>query len=77
MAEKTTKHKQGQHPNSISNLSREGRPRKYNDNKKRRNITVTDEGWSGFEKLAKKYGVSKSDIVERIGRGEIKLQIPV
>lgn len=73
-----TQYTQGKHPNSLANLKKtEGRTPDYDSRKKRRNITVTDEGWSGFEKLAKKYGVSKSDIVERIGRGEIKLQIPV
>ena len=49
---------------------------KYGSNKKTRTVTVTDEGWQGFEQLAKQYGCSsKSELLEKLGRGLIKLQI--
>jgi hypothetical protein len=44
--------------------------------KKTRTVTVTDEGWLGFDRLAKQHGCSsKSELLEKLGRGLIKLQI--
>ena len=37
----------------------------------RRNITVTDVGWEGFEKIAKNQGLSsRSELFDQIGRGQ-------
>ena len=74
---KTEKHDgRGKHPNSLKNLSYSaGRPQQYNTNKKTRTVTITEEGWLGFDKLAKQYGCSsKSDFIEKLGRGLIKLE---
>ena len=74
---KKKKYQQGRHPNSLENLTyHEGRPKHYDSNKKTRTVTVTDEGWQGFDRLAKQYGcASKSELLEKLGRGLIKLQI--
>lgn len=74
---KTEKHDgRGKHPNSLENLTYNGgRPTQYDSNKKTRTVTVTEEGWIGFDKLAKQYGCSsKSELLEKLGRGIIKLQ---
>ena len=71
------KYEQGKHPNSLANLtSHEGRPQQYKSKKVRRNISVTPEGWEGIGELAEQYGCSnKSEFLEKLGRGIIKLQI--
>lgn len=75
--ENQKKKKKEIHPNSLANLtSHEGRPQQYESKKERRNVSVTPEGWEGFDRLAKQYGCSnKSDFIEKLGRGLIKLQI--
>ncbi|MGK7950279.1 MAG: hypothetical protein AB4368_16230 [Xenococcaceae cyanobacterium] len=67
----------GKHPNSLANLKKsDGRPRQYKSEKIRRNVSVTPEGWEGIGKLAEQYGCSsKSELLEKLGRGLIKLQI--
>jgi hypothetical protein len=49
-----------------------GRPRKYDkEGLLRRNITVTNVGWEGFEKIAKDQGLSsRSELFDQIGRGQ-------
>ncbi len=70
------KYEQGKHPNTLANLIHEGRPRKYDSKKKTRTVTVTDEGWHGFDQLVGEYGFSnKSDFIEKIGRGLVKIEI--
>ncbi|VEP16503.1 conserved hypothetical protein [Hyella patelloides LEGE 07179] len=68
---------QGKNPNSLANLSKtEGRPLQYSSKKERKNISVTPEGWEGIGKLAQEYGCSnKSEFLEKLGRGIIKLEI--
>jgi hypothetical protein len=67
-------YRQGKHPNSISNLIREGRPLLYEQQKKARSITLTDDSWNKLEILAKAYNcASKSEFIEKICRGEIQL----
>lgn len=70
---KTSEFGPGQHPNSQDNLMHEGRPLMYGESKKRRQILATDEGWEGFKALAKTLDISASELVERLGRGAIKL----
>ena len=75
---KATKYPQGRHPNSLANLDKtDGRPKQYKSKKERRNISVTPECWEGIGKLAEQYGCSnKSEFIEKIGRGIIKLELP-
>ena len=62
----------GEHPHSQENL--QPREPTYGESKKRRPVMVTDEGWEGFKVIAKRLGVSASELVERIGRGIVKLK---
>ena len=59
----------GNHPRSRKNL----RPRKptYGQNKVRKDVYVTPDGWNGLKEVAEKHEVSVSELVERIGRGMI------
>ena len=61
------------HPNSLANLQSGSNPA-YAHPKKRRHITVTDPGWQKAKAIAKEqFGLSFSELVEQIGRGNIKL----
>jgi hypothetical protein len=51
----------------------EGRPPRYGKTKTRINLTLTEEGIAGLERLAGALGLSRSELVERIGRGVIPL----
>jgi len=70
-------------PRSLANLTHEGRPLAYDQPKKTRAITVTDDGWRGFQTLAdgargrSAKGLSASELVESLGRGTINLRQPV
>jgi hypothetical protein len=70
-------------PRSLANLTHEGRPLAYNQPKKTRGITVTDDGWRGFQALADaaqgagRKGLSASELVESLGRSTIDLRLPV
>ena len=64
------------HPNSLANLrpNRKGSKPKYKDLKKQRSVTLTETGWSAVKNIAKeKYGLSVSELLEQIGRGNISL----
>ena len=77
---KTKKHDgRGKHPNSLDNLTYNGgRPKQYDSHKKTRSITVTEEGWLGFDELAKQHGCSsRSELLEKLGRGIIKLELSI
>ncbi|WP_238569034.1 hypothetical protein [Xenococcus sp. PCC 7305] len=77
---KSQKHDgRGRHPNSLDNLTYNGgRPTQYDSSKKTRSVTVTEEGWVGFSQLAKQHGCSsRSELVEKLGRGIIKLELSV
>ena len=64
------KYSVGQHPNSIANLTYNGgRPATYGEVKKRRELTVTQEGWEGMQEVVKEAGCSSvSDLIEKLGR---------
>lgn len=62
----------GEHPHSQGNL--QPRETMYEENKKRRQVMATDTGWEGFKAVAKKLGLSASELVERIGRGLIDVE---
>lgn len=71
---KKSQYSPGEHPMSLKNLTHEGRPSLYGENKKRRELVVTDTGWQGLKELAKEKGFSVSELIERVGRGTIKLE---
>lgn len=66
----------GQHPNSIANLVHDGRPQSWNEPKKNRNISITETGWTGIQKIAQSMGLSISEVIERIGRDILILSDP-
>ena len=59
------------HPNSLENLTHDGRPPAYGEGKKRRYLTVTDTGWNNTAAIAQELGCSVSELLEKIGRHEL------
>lgn len=51
----------------------DGRPPRYGKAKTRVNLTLTDESISGLDVIAAGLGLSRSELVERIGRGLIPI----
>ena len=67
-------YKAGEHPNSLANLNREGRPKAYGSDKKQRDLSITEEGWTGAQSAVKTAGyASLSDLIEQLGRGHAKI----
>lgn len=67
---KKSEYRPGENPKSLENLST--REPIYGEKKKRRELTVTDEGWEGAKQVAKELGCSSlSDLIEQIGRRSI------
>jgi hypothetical protein len=62
-------------PNSIANLTHEGRPRTYGEKKETHNISVTPTGWGGISKIAQVFGISVSELVEQLGRNILRVEI--
>ncbi len=59
-------------PKSIANLIHEGRPPAFNEEKKRRTLTVTESGWEGAMAIAKDLDCRGiSELIELIGRGQL------
>ena len=47
----------GKHPNSLANLNyRGGRPKTFDSSKKRRSVSVTEEGWEGSKPVIEELG---------------------
>lgn len=68
--------KPGKHPNSLKNLKLGGNKLRYEQPKKRRSISLTDEGWDKCRQLTKEnFGLSVSEFMEQLGRGEIDLEV--
>lgn len=64
----------GQHPNSLANLQHGGRPSVFEEKKKVRAVSVTQQGWNGISQMAEQYGCSSiSEFLEKLGRGEVKI----
>jgi len=62
------------HPNSLANLNRNGRSKAFDSEKKKRYLTVTEDGWRGAVKTAESMGCSGiSDLLEKLGRGNLIL----
>ncbi|MBD2094742.1 hypothetical protein H6F90_06200 [Trichocoleus sp. FACHB-591] len=61
----------GHNPKSQKNLNREGRQPLHGEPKKDRFVRATTDGWEGFKEVAQGLGISASELVEQIGRGEL------
>ena len=74
MSKKYTK---GRNPNSLANLQPgKGRKPKGFDGaeKKRRSLTVSDDGWEGILPIIEEVGCSSvSEFLEKLGRGQLKI----
>jgi transposase-like protein len=46
----------------------------YDEKKENRTIKLTSEAYAGLEQLALRRGLSRSELMERIGRGLIRLE---
>jgi hypothetical protein len=53
-----------------------GKPKYPGENKKPREITVTDTGWIELEQKARSLGLSRSEYIEQIARGAILVVDP-
>ena len=75
MSETPGKYSLGQNPNSLANLKlgRGKRPKQFkSEDKKKRNLSITDTGWEGMKSLSQHYGCkSVSEFMEKMGRGLI------
>lgn len=61
----------GTHKNSLNNLIHEGRPLDYDEPKKTRRLSVTESGWTRARSVIGSMGMSVSEFLERLGRGQI------
>jgi hypothetical protein len=61
----------GTHPNSLQNLTHQGRPLDYDEPKKTRRLSVTETGWDSAQKLIRSMGMSVSEFLEQLGRGNV------
>jgi len=61
---------------SIGKKKLRGIPELWDEVKKAVKMTLTPTAIEGLDQWAKKYGVSRSELVERIGRGVIPLPEP-
>lgn len=65
----------GNNPNSRQNLS--PRTPLYGETKKVHEVTVTEEAWVALKEVVKTSGCrSVSDLLEKLGRGELVVQPP-
>ena len=67
-------YKPGKHPNSLANLTHEGRPKSYDTEKKQRYLSITEEGWRGVKEIVVEAKCkSVSELLEKLGRKELKI----
>ncbi len=65
----------GTNSKSLKNLEARGRTPDWDESKKRRYLSVTNTGFNGALKLGRSLGCnSVSDLLEKVGRGEILLK---
>lgn len=68
----TTKYPRGKHPHSQQNLG--GAEPLYETAKKKRSLWVTDLAWQQLEDLAEAHNLSRAELIERLGRGLLRLE---
>jgi hypothetical protein len=61
----------GKHPNSLQNLTHAGRPLEYDEPKTGHRVTVTKTGWNSAKQLISSMGMSVSEFLEQLGRGNV------
>lgn len=55
--------------------SMRNQPEMYDELKKPRNLSLTQVAIDGLDALAKMHGLSRSEFVERIGRGQLECKL--
>lgn len=73
--EESPRYGRGQNPKSRQNLLSD-QPRLYDEKKSRHTVMVTPTGWLGLRELADSMGISISELIERVGRGELGINTP-
>lgn len=66
-------------PKSLENLKKgqsPGRKTIYSKSKSRHGVTLTDDAWAGVQAIADRWGVSVSELLERIGRDQLAVVEP-
>ena len=56
----------------LSNIDM-SRPVRHNTTKSQKTVTVTQEAWEAFDLIAKEFLISRSELVEQIGRGKLRV----
>jgi len=56
-------------------MGKKASPRKYEGNRKQMGTWLTEIAIDGLEKLAERYGVSRNELLEMIGRGHFQLDL--
>jgi len=73
--ELTKDHDCGHHPNSLKNLAlspRAGRTKTYDEDKKKREVSITETGWEGAKAIAEQLNCrGVSELLEQLGRDRI------
>ena len=67
------------HPRSLENLrmgKSPGRKPVYTQSKSRHGVTLTNDAWAGVQGIARKLGISVSELFERIGRNQLAVAEP-
>jgi hypothetical protein len=59
--------------NPASRQNLKPRSPSYGVGKGKHEVSITADGWAGFQALAASHGLSCSGLIERLGRGEITL----
>ncbi|MBW4489177.1 MAG: hypothetical protein KME12_15415 [Trichocoleus desertorum ATA4-8-CV12] len=62
------------HPKSLANLTHMGRPPIHGEAKQGRKVRVTRVGWSGLQAIAARLGLSVSELLEQLGRGQFEVR---
>ena len=67
-------YKKGYNPKSIENLRPDAHKPEYGEKKRSRGIALTDTGTEGLKALARQRSLSLAEFLERIGRGQIRVE---
>jgi hypothetical protein len=49
-----------------------GKPR-HSERKAKKTVTVTLDSWDNFDEIAREFMISRSELVEQIGQGRLKV----